>query len=131
MPAATATIVETGGLTVLEVGGDLTAAAMANVESCLDQLLRRVHPRVVIDLSRVRHCDATGATILNRCARRAASRGGEIRLAAPPGGVCGLLRDGGLMRSVRTYGSLDGAMSGNVMDLLATPDRLAEGAPFH
>lgn len=124
MAAVRASATRTDDLSVLRIEGELTAGTVLHVEACLAPLLQVTRPRLVIDLSRVRVCDCTGATMLDVTARIAADHGGEVRLAAPTAAVCRTLRGAGIMRVAGTYGSINGALRADPIDLLATPDEL-------
>jgi anti-anti-sigma factor len=121
MASVSASIAQIDDMTIVSLAGDLTGAAVMQAESCLAPLLRQVPPRLVVDLSGLRTCDATGALILEIAACVATECGGEVRLAAAGGAVCRTLRQAGTMRMVRTFGTVPGAVRAELLDLLATP----------
>jgi anti-anti-sigma regulatory factor len=129
MTSVSATTVQVDGVVIVAFVGHLTGATLLQVESHLAPLLREVPPVLVVDLSRVRTCDTTGALILDVAARVAADHDGELRLAAPPAAICRALRQAGTMQTVRTFGTVNGAVHGDVLDLLATPERSATEEP--
>lgn len=121
MATLASTIHPRAGWTVLALQGDLTAAAVAQVQTDIAQLPRPPGPRLIIDLARVPTCDAAGAFALLAIAVVAGEQGGEVRLAAASGATCRMLRAAGVMQTVPTFGSVAGALADNPVDLLATP----------
>jgi anti-anti-sigma factor len=100
------------GHTVLTISGELdiatTAALCARITAVLDD---SVLP-MIIDLSRVSFCDASGLTMLLSVRRRAAAQGRAITLAAPRPNVRKLLRITGLDQAFRIYPALAQAVLG-------------------
>jgi anti-sigma B factor antagonist len=123
MAQVSATAVELDDVVVLALHGDLTGAAALRAQSYLAPLLRRARPILVVDLSGLRTCDATGALVLDVAAGVAADCGGEVRLAAPSAAVSRALRQAGTGRVARAFGSVAGAVSNDRRDLLASPGR--------
>src|SRR5690348_18400539 len=77
-----------GGITIAELTGELDVASAPALREQLLSLLRPGSSRLVIDLSKVSYCDASGLAVLVHTARRARLLGGFLRLAAvsPPAG---------------------------------------------
>jgi anti-anti-sigma factor len=77
-----------GGMTIAELAGELDIASAPALREQLLSLLRPGSSRLVIDLSKVSLCDASGLAVLVGIGRRARLRGGFLRLAAlsPPAG---------------------------------------------
>jgi anti-anti-sigma factor len=121
MGAVAVTVSHAGATAVVAPRGDLTAAAVVHIEAYLAPLLAQPHPILVIDLSQVPACDATGLLLLQVAAGVAADHAGEVRLAAPPAPLCRALRRAGTMRVVATFRTVTGAVHGDLLDLLATP----------
>jgi anti-anti-sigma factor len=71
-----------GGITIAELGGELDLACALALREQLAGLLRADCSRLVIDLSKVSHCDASGLAVLIGTGRRARLLGGFLRLAA-------------------------------------------------
>lgn len=79
-----------GGVSVLALSGDLTRATAPALRTALIDALGGGGPRLVLDLSAVRSCDAEGVHAVSLAAGRALRRGGAVRLAAVPAhlGAC-------------------------------------------
>ena len=71
-----------GGITVAELSGELDLARAPALREQLLGLIRPGSSRLVIDLSKVSHCDASGLAVLIGTGRRARLLGGFLRLAA-------------------------------------------------
>ena len=85
-----------GGYCVATLSGELD---MASVPELRDQLLGLLRPdacRLIVDLSHVSSCDASGLAVLVGTNRRARLLGGVLRLAAPAPPVIEALRITGL-----------------------------------
>jgi len=72
----------TGGVTIAGLSGELDLAGAPALREQLLGLLRPGASRLVIDLSKVSHCDASGLAVLIGTGRRARLLGGFLRLAA-------------------------------------------------
>jgi anti-anti-sigma factor len=72
----------TGGITIAELSGNLDIARAPALREQLLGLLRPGVSWLVIDLSKVSHCDASGLAVLIGTGRRARLLGGFLRLAA-------------------------------------------------
>jgi len=75
---------ESGGVSVLALSGDLTSATAPAVRTALIDALGGGGPRLVLDVSALRRCDADGVHAISLAAGRAVRRGGALRLAAVP-----------------------------------------------
>jgi anti-sigma B factor antagonist len=71
-----------GGMTIAELAGELDIASAPALREQLLSLLRPGSSRLVIDLSKVSLCDASGLAVLVGIGRRARLLGGFLRLAA-------------------------------------------------
>ena len=71
-----------GGITIAELVGELDIASAPALREQLLSLLRPGSSRLVIDLSRVSLCDASGLAVLVGIGRRARLVDGFLRLAA-------------------------------------------------
>jgi anti-anti-sigma factor len=72
------------------------------VESCFQS----DRPRVVLDLSKVRHIDSAGIQVLLRCLEEAMKRNGDVKLAAIPPAAASMLK---LTRADRLFEAFDNA----------------------
>jgi anti-sigma B factor antagonist len=84
------------GYTVATIGGDLDIATAPAFREQLLDVLRSHGSRIVIDLSGVTFCDASGLAVLVGARRRARLLGGMLRLAAPAPSVVTVLHLTGL-----------------------------------
>lgn len=72
-----------GGITVLELDGNLTIGAADEIFSgAVDRLLEAGRPIIVIDMEHVDLVDSTGLGSLVRSHHRCLQAGGEIRIAS-------------------------------------------------
>src|ERR1700683_1439360 len=101
-----------GGITIAELAGELD---IANAPALREELLSFLRPgssRLVIDLSKVSFCDATGLAALVSTARRAGLLGGFLRLAAVSPQVAQVLEITGLHRHLANFPTVHAASSG-------------------
>jgi len=101
-----------GGITIAELAGELD---IANAPALREQLLSFLRPgssRLVIDLSKVSFCDATGLAVLVSTARRAGLLGGFLRLAAVSPQVAQVLEITGLHRHLANFPTVRAASTG-------------------
>ena len=84
------------GYTVVAISGELGIASAPVLREQLLGLLRPGASRIVIDLSGVTFCDASGLAVLVGASRRAGLLAGALRLAAPTPLVATVLRLTGL-----------------------------------
>jgi anti-sigma B factor antagonist len=71
-----------GGFTIVTISGDID---LASVPMLREQLLAKLQPqasRIIIDLSGVTFCDASGLAVLVAASRQAGMLAGVVRLAA-------------------------------------------------
>jgi anti-anti-sigma factor len=100
------------GITIAELAGELD---IANAPALREQLLSFLRPgssRLVIDLSKVSFCDATGLAVLVSTARRAGLLGGFLRLAAVSPQVAQVLEITGLHRHLANFPTVHAASTG-------------------
>lgn len=100
-----------GGFTVAMLSGDLDIAGAPMLREQLLGLLGVHASRLVIDLSGVSFCDASGLAVLVGTARRAGLLGGVLRLAAPAPSVAAALRVGGLDRHFDIFPDVSAAIA--------------------
>ena len=101
-----------GGITIAELTGELDIASAPALRDQLLSLLRPGSNRLVIDLSRVSFCDASGLAVLVNTARRARLLGGFLRLAAVSPQVGRVLNITGLHRHLANFPTVQAAATG-------------------
>jgi anti-sigma B factor antagonist len=107
---ASLSVLSRPGPTIARLEGDLD---IASTPALREHLLGVLSPGVrllVIDLSGVSFCDATGLAVLIGTQRRARARGITVRLAAPRSQMAKLLRITGLDRSFTICATLADAL---------------------
>ena len=98
-----------GGVTIVELTGGLD---IANAPALREQFLRLLQSgsgRLVIDLSKVSSCDASGLAVLLSAGRRATLLGGFLRLAAVSPQVARVLNITGLDRHLVIFPTVQAA----------------------
>jgi anti-sigma B factor antagonist len=103
-----------GHRTIVRVRGALDITAAPALRERLIGVLHRGTGLLVLDLSQVLSCDASGLAVLIGTQRRARLLGRELRLAAPSPAVAKLLRSTGLERSLTICQGRSGALSSEV-----------------
>jgi anti-anti-sigma factor len=98
------------GHVVLAVYGELDIATTASLRDRIADLLENATTPIIIDLSGVTFCDASGLAVLVDARRRAEPRGITVALAAPRRNVSKLLRVSGLDRSFAVHPTLAAAL---------------------
>ena len=98
-------------VTIAELAGELDIASVPRLREQLLALLRPASGRLVIDLSGVTFCDASGLAVLVGTGRRARLLGGFLRLAAVPPEVSRILRSTGLDRHLIAFPTASAAAS--------------------
>jgi anti-anti-sigma factor len=91
------------GVTVAELAGELDLASAPALREQLLGLLRRGSSRLVLDLTRVSFCDASGLAVLVGTSHRARRLGGFLRLAAVPRQAARVLDLTGLDRHLPVF----------------------------
>src|SRR6266704_4034223 len=105
-----------GGITIAELTGELDIASAPALREQLLSLLRPGSSRLVIDLSRVSFCDASGLAVLVNTARRARLLGGFLRLAAVSPQVGQVLQITGLDRHLANFPTVQAATAAEAQD---------------
>lgn len=98
------------GYTVATISGDLDIACVPVLREQLLGVLGPRASRIVIDLSGVTFCDASGLALLVGVGRRARLLDGVLRLAAPAPPVATVLRLTGLDLHFQTFATLPAAI---------------------
>jgi anti-anti-sigma factor len=101
-----------GGVTIAELSGEVDIASVPALREELLRLLRPGSSRLVIDLSKVSFCDASGLAVLVSTGRRARLLGGFLRLAAVSPQVGRVLNLTGLLRSFAIFPTVQAAAAG-------------------
>jgi anti-sigma B factor antagonist len=101
-----------GGITIAELTGELDIASAPALREQLLSLLRPGSSRLVLDLSRVSFCDASGLAVLVNTARRARLLGGFLRLAAVSPQAGQVLTITGLHRHLASFPTVQAAATG-------------------
>jgi anti-anti-sigma factor len=89
--------------TIVELRGDLDLAAAPALREHLLDALRHNTNSLILDLSKVRFCDASGLAVLVGTQRRARLLGVSLYLAAPRPQIAKVLRITGLDRGLTVY----------------------------
>lgn len=97
------------GYSIASLAGELDIACTPVLRDQLLGLLRPRASRLVIDLSKVSFCDASGLAVLVGAGRRARLLGGVLRLAAPAPAVASALSLSGLLRQFDVFPSVAAA----------------------
>jgi anti-anti-sigma factor len=96
LPGPALSVRREDGYTVVTLSGEIDIARAPALREQLLGLLRPGASRLVVDLSGVTFCDASGLAVLVGVARRAGLLGGVLRLAAPAPLMSTVLRLAGL-----------------------------------
>ena len=90
------------------------------VLSELEECLSAERPRIVFDCSKLRHMDRSGVLSLLSCLEEALKQNGDVRLAAVPASLEGILEVTGAARLFAMFDSISEAI-----DSFARPKRYA------
>jgi anti-sigma B factor antagonist len=101
-----------GGITIAELTGELDVASAPALRDQLLSLLRPGSSQLVVDLSRVSFCDASGLAVLVSTGRRARLLGGFLRLAAVSPQAGRVLNITGLHRHLAIFPTVQAAATG-------------------
>jgi anti-anti-sigma factor len=102
-----------GGVTVAELAGELDIASAPALREQLLGLLRPGSSRLVVDLSKVSFCDASGLAVLVSSGRRARLLGGFLHVAAASPQVGHVLNITGLHRHLASFPTVQAASTGS------------------
>lgn len=80
------------GVPVVALAGELDLVSHKRVVGRLAEVLRRLGPDLVVDLTGVTFCDSRGLSALVRVANRARGDGGRVTLTGVPPRMARLLR---------------------------------------
>lgn len=110
-PGLNVSVRTAGDATIAELAGELDIASVPALREQLLNLLRPGSSRLVIDLSKVSFCDASGLAVLVSTRRRARLLGGFLRLAAVSPMVDESLQVTGLHRSLAIFPTVQDAVA--------------------
>lgn len=111
LPGLTLSVRSQNGHTIAAISGDLDIACVPALREQLLSLLGPHTTRIVVDLSGVTFCDASGLAVLIGAGRRAWLLGGVLRLAAPTPPVATVLRLTGLDLQFEIFATVPAATS--------------------
>jgi anti-anti-sigma factor len=100
------------GHTVIAIRGELDLATTAPLRDRILTILKDTTSPVIVDLSGVSFCDASGLALLVGTQRRATMHGLTVALAAPRPNLHKLLRITGLDRAFTVHPTLAAAQLG-------------------
>jgi anti-sigma B factor antagonist len=100
------------GHIVLVVGGELDIANTARLRDQITVIVDDATVPLIVDLSGVSHCDASGLAMLVGVQRRAGLRGLTVAVSEPSREVSELLRTSGLDHAFTMYPTLTAARRG-------------------
>ena len=100
------------GYCVVALGGELDLASAPTLRDRFLGVLRPGTCRLIVDLSRVDFCDASGLAVLVGTNRRARLLGGVLRLAAPTPPTIEALRSTGLDLHLDIFPTVSAAIAG-------------------
>jgi anti-sigma B factor antagonist len=101
---------EDGGDTlVFRLRGSLDLATAPTVRAALSDATEKGSRHLLVDLSQLEFLDSTGLGVLIGAHRRAAERGGSLRLVVADGPISRLLNITGLVAVFAVYHSLENA----------------------
>jgi len=100
-----------GDVTIAELAGELDIASAPALREQLLSLLRPGSSQLVVDLSKVSFCDASGLAVLVSTGRRARLLGGFLRLAAASSLVDAALHITGLHRNLAVFPTVRAAVA--------------------
>ena len=115
------------GITIAELTGELDVACAPVLRDQLLSLLRPGSSRLVVDLSGVSFCDASGLAVLVNTGRRARLLGGFLRLAAVSPEAARVLTLTGLHRRLEIFPTVQAAATGAQAAWHGTPGAAARG----
>jgi anti-anti-sigma factor len=112
-PLFSASSRRSGPWPVLEVAGEIDLATAPQLQ---DHLLEAINdhdqpPGLILDLTKVEFCDASGLRVLVRGHRWISRRGGRLHLVCPDGQMLRILRITELTRLLPVHPSLEHALA--------------------
>jgi anti-sigma B factor antagonist len=117
------------GVAIAALGGDLEITSSPALRDQLRSVLLSGSSRLVIDLSGVTSCDASGLAVLVGTRSCAVLLGGWVRLAALPQQLDDVLRRTGLHPHLDVFLTVEGAAAGAAADQRGRVDTPASDLP--
>jgi anti-sigma B factor antagonist len=111
-----------GNVVVVSVAGELDMATAPQLQDQISDLLEKGRTRLVFDLAEVSFCDSTGLSVFVRAKNHCDAAGGVVRLAAPQRAVLRILEVSGLVEVLRTYPTVEDAISADSSGDEPAPD---------
>ena len=105
------------GHTVVSLAGELDIADAEPLAFQLSALISAGHTRIVADMTELTFCDAAGLRTLEKAARRAALRGGWVRLAGTRTPIRRIIHIAKLTQALPAYGTVENALADRVEPL--------------
>ena len=97
---------------IVRLDGELDVASSNPLVQHLSQLLSQGHTRLVIDLTHLTFCDATGLGALVRISRQATAHGGWLRIASTQPRMTRIMNITHLTRTLPGYQTTQDALTG-------------------
>jgi anti-sigma B factor antagonist len=98
-----------GETLVFALRGSLDLATSPTVKAALSDAIERGESKLIVDLRQLEFLDSTGLSVLIGAHRRAAERGGSLRLVVSEGQILRLLTITGLVAVFSVYHSKEDA----------------------
>jgi anti-sigma B factor antagonist len=98
-----------GETLVFALRGSLDLATSPTVKAALSDAIERGESKLIVDLRQLEFLDSTGLSVLIGAHRRAAERGGSLRLVVSEGQILRLLTITGLVAVFSVYHSTEDA----------------------
>lgn len=95
---------------ILDCSSRLDASSMVKIRQRVNQLVRKNHTKVLLDLTRTRHVDLAGLGILVERLRMVRSLNGDIKLCHLRRTISDMLRLVGVSKLIEAYGSREEAI---------------------
>lgn len=100
---------EENGTLIFKLRGSLDLATAPTVRAALTEATEKGNHDLLVDLTQLEFLDSTGLGVLIGAHRRAAERGGSLRLVIADGPISRLLNITGLIAVFSVYHSIDDA----------------------
>lgn len=100
-----------GEIAVVSIAGDIDALTAVEASAFLNAQLDGGREQLVLDLGQVEFMSSAGIRLLLEILKKSREQGGDLRLAAVPGGVARTLEITGLTSVLEAYPSVDKAVA--------------------
>lgn len=105
-------LVEQGGWSVLQVGGEVDVATAPRLREQLIKLVNDQRFRIVVDLGGVDFIDSTGLGVLIGALKRVRTHGGDLALVCGERRILKVFEITGLDQVFRIHETVDAAVAG-------------------